>query len=236
MRVVTDWRHYPRISVHPTQNTGNGASGASTNNHQLPSTTVVETTSSLMRASSEAFNEIWNPLKPLVALINWSLRSLPPYRSQFIPCPYLFSRLTYTHHHDLNSRHRPFNQRHIIPHALTPAPFSSPRSRRHPSALWLFVFPAFFTFHSSHTLVLRSFFSHFFTSVSIFASLLWLGSGSRPLINRPLTTPCPVPTIFSDPSNFAYWSSSGSTVPRNLSGNSKQYHMGKHLDIFIPLF
>jgi hypothetical protein len=83
--------------------------------------------------------------KPLVGLINWSLR------------------LTYTHHHDLDSRHRPFNQRHIILHALTPAPFSSSRSRRHPFVLWLFVFLAFFTFHSSHTLVSTIVFLTFFS-------------------------------------------------------------------------
>jgi len=63
-----------------------------------------------MRAFSEVFERIWNhlKLKPLVALVDWSLR------------------LTDTHHHDFNSRPRPFSHPSHHPAHTHTAPTSSP--------------------------------------------------------------------------------------------------------------
>lgn len=100
-----------------------------------------------------------------------------------------------------------------------------------PFRLMVICFPCFLHVSQLSHPCFHDRFSHIFSLRCLFLPLS-SGSGSRPLINRPSTTR----------SNDFFRSIQIRISPHpdrlclGISGNSQQYHMGKHLDIFLPLF
>lgn len=94
-------------------------------------------------------------------------------------------RLTDTHHHDSNSRPRPFNQRPINSmHSRTVTVLTHYSS---PFRSMIIRFPAFRKFHGLRPLVFTIVFPHFSASLSIFASprtptRLWFPPAYQPTI------------------------------------------------------
>jgi len=135
--------------------------------------------------------------------------------------------LTYTHHHDPNSRPRPFNPTTHQPactHTRNPSLSSSP------FPLMIIRFPC--SLHVSPALsplVFTIFFLTFFLLRCLYLPVSLSGSGFRPLINRPSTTSRP--SIGFSLIHLALVLT-GSTY-LEIHGNPKQHRIGKHLDIFL---
>lgn len=136
--------------------------------------------------------------------------------------------MTYTHHHDLNSRPRQFNPTTHQPactHTRNPSLSSSPLR------LMIIRFPSFLHVSPAlsplvFTIIFSLFFSHFGVYICLSHSLV-LVSARLSTDHRPHHDP--FHRFFSDPSRISF--PPGSTYPE-IHGNPKQYRIGKHLDIF----